>query len=134
MQVVLSFCVLTIGGLIYVVYRDKSLLMFDWFHSFGIDDDIDDVRCFVQTYGVYGWVKNSLPDGLWLFSYMFIVDAIWNGERLYSAYIFLWGLPFFAVLSEVLQYFNFFYGVYDLLDLISYIFAILLFVVFKFIK
>ena len=133
-KVILSFAILIIGGLIYVGFRDKSLLMFSWFEQLGVSGEVDAFRGLVNSEGVYGWVKNSLPDGLWLFAYMFLVDAIWNGSKSISSYIYIFSLPFFALLSEFLQYFGMLPGVFDWIDVASYLFAILLFVIVKLIK
>lgn len=133
-KVILSFAILIIGGLIYVGFRDKSLLMFSWFEQLGVSREVDAFRGLVNSEGVYGWVKNSLPDGLWLFAYIFLVDAIWNGSKSISSYIFIFSLPFFALLSEFLQYFGMLPGVFDWIDVASYLFAILLFVIVKLIK
>lgn len=133
-KVILSFTILIIGGLIYVGFRDKSLLMFNWFENLGISGEVDLFRDLVNSEGVYGWVKNSLPDGLWIFAYMFLVDAIWNGSKSLSSYIFIFSLPCFALLSEFLQYFGLFPGVFDWIDVASYSFAILLYVIIKLIK
>ena len=130
-KVILSFAILIIGGFIYVGFRDKSLLMFTWFEQLGVGGEVDAIRGLVNSEGVYGWVKNSLPDGLWLFAYMFLVDAIWNGSKLISSYIFIYSLPFFALLSEFFQYFGLLQGVFDWVDVASYLFAIILFVIIK---
>lgn len=133
-NVVLSFAILIIGGLIYVGFRDKSLLMFNWFEQLGIIGEVDAFRGLVNSEGLYGWVKYSLPDGLWLFAYMFLVDTIWNGSKSISSYIFISSLPFLALLSELLQYFGLVPGVFDWIDVASYLFAILLYVIIKLIK
>ena len=130
----LSFSILIIGGLIYIAWRDKSLLMFHWFEQLGVIGEVDTIRGLVNSDGVYGWVKNSLPDGLWLFAYMFLVDAIWNGSKTICSYVFIFSLPLFALLSESLQYFGLFPGVFDWIDVASYLFAIILFVIIKLIK
>ena len=131
---VLSFASLIIGGLIYVGFRDKSLLMFKWFDELGISSEVDVFRGLLNYEGVYGWIKYSLPDGLWLFAYMFLVDVIWNGSRAISSYIFIYSLPVFALSSEFLQYFGLLPGVFDWIDVASYLFAILLFIIIKLIK
>ena len=130
----LSLVILLLGGLIYVIFRDKSLLMFDWFNTIGISNEVDGLRILFQGEGIYGWVKYSLPDGLWIFSYLFIVDAIWDKERNVVSMIFLWGLPIAAVLSECLQHFDLLPGVFDLMDLASYMLAITLFLIIKLLK
>lgn len=126
--------ILLLGGLVYVIYREKSLLMFNWFDSIGISNEIDWLRRLFQGEGIYGWVKYSLPDGLWAFSYMFIVDAIWGSERNAISILFLWGLPVMAVLSECLQYFGLLPGVFDWTDMASYLLAIIVFLIIKLLK
>lgn len=130
-KIILSFIMLIIGGLIYVGCREKSLLMFDWFQQLGISDEIDTFRRFINPDGLYGWVKNSLPDGLWLFAYMFLVDAIWNGSKMICSYIFIYSLSVFAFLSEFLQYLGLVPGVFDWIDVASYLFAIIMFNIIK---
>lgn len=120
--------------MIYVAYRDKSLAMFGWFDSMGLCKPVDYIRGLVQSEGIYGWVKYSLPDGLWIFSYMFIVDAIWNGVKNSYSFLYIWSLPIVAILSECLQYFGLCPGVFDWIDLFSYMFAIILFLIIKLLK
>jgi len=133
-KVMLSLVILLLGGLIYVIFRDKSLLMFDWFNTIGISNEVDGLRNLFQGEGIYGWVKYSLPDGLWIFSYMFIVDAIWDHERNIVSMIFLWGLAILALLSECFQYFELIPGVFDWIDMASYILAISIFLIIKLLK
>lgn len=133
-RIILSLGILSLGGLIYIIYRDKSLLMFDWFNSIGVSSGIDGLRSLFQGDGVYGWVKYSLPDGLWIFSYMFLIDAIWNGEKIITSKLFLWFLPIVAILSECLQYFGLLSGVFDWKDMASFTLAITLFLIIKLLK
>ena len=133
-KVFISLVILLLGGLVYVIYRDKSLLMFNWFDSIGISNEIDWLRRLFQGEGIYGWVKYSLPDGLWLFSYMYIVDAIWDSEKNAMSILFLWGLPVVAVSSECLQYFGLLPGVFDWIDMVSYLSAITVFLIIKLLK
>ena len=120
-----------IGGLIYLAYRQETLQMFHWADMIGVTSQINDLRNLINGEGLYGWVKYSLPDGLWLFSYMFIVDSIWNGDKHISSSIFIFVLPVFAILSEFAQYFDLLPGVFDILDLESYTFAIVLYLIIK---
>lgn len=105
-KVYFSLLSLCIGGLIYIGLRERTLLMFEWFDHLGLTRYIDIFRSMLNSEGVYDWVKNSFPDGLWLFAYMFLVDAIWNGSKSISAYIFIYYLPFLALMSEILQFFG----------------------------
>ena len=60
---------LTAGASIYLLFREKSLLMFDWldiYFSFidieALRNSIKDLRPFLPE-----WFLYSLPDGLWVF-------------------------------------------------------------------
>lgn len=129
---ILSSIILTLfGGFVYILYRDKSLIMFSWFEIVGIDRFIDNIRGIVNIQPYY-WVKYNLPAGLWLFSYMFIMDAIWGDCKSVNRGMFIWILPIVALLSELMQIFGLCPGTFDILDVISYLFAILLFKTIKY--
>ena len=131
LKIMLSFFLLTMGGLIYIGYREQSLVMFDWAYSLGLSEDVANFREIAKYHNLTDWVKNSLPDGLWLFAYMFCTDAIWNGEKSKVSYIFIFVIPFLALLSEFLQYIGIISGVFDWIDVCSYIVAVLLFFIIK---
>lgn len=108
--------------------------MFKWFEKLGIIGDVDTLRGLINADVVYGWVKYNLPDALWLFAYMFLVDTIWNGSNAKVSFVFIFSMPIVALISEILQYYNLLPGVFDWIDIASYVFAILLFIILKLIK
>ncbi len=132
-RIILSFFLLSFGGMIYILFRQDSLQMFTFFDKMGIKPLIQAIRILGTDFKVVDWVKYNLPDGLWLFSYMFLIDAMWNGESAFLYYFFLYLLPIIAITSEILQLFNVIPGVYDTFDLLFYFSAIILFLTLKFI-
>ena len=122
---------LTVGGLIYIRYRCESLLMFDGFQDLNISDFIASIRNNAEESNVQRWVVYNMPAGLWLFAYLLIIDAIWGKDQnsLYMCYLYI--LPILAIVSELMQYFGFLPGTFDFFDLLSYISAILLFIIIK---
>ena len=72
-----------------------------------------------------------MPAGLWLFSYLFIIDSVWGNYKKSVYNCFLCTLPIMAITSELLQYFSILSGTFDFLDLMSYISAIFLFIFIK---
>ena len=106
--------------------------MFTCLNKVGVLEAIQFLRRLGAEYAVSDWIKYSLPDGLWLFSYMFLIDTIWEGKILVSYYFFLWVLPAVAVGSEVLQVFGWLPGVFDILDLVCYVGAVVIFLILKF--
>ncbi len=126
----LAFGLFFIGGLIYLGYRPMSLQMFTWVDTIGLTPQVIILRNIAYDIQ-YNWVKYSLPDGLWLFAYMLIIDSIWNGHENISSYLFIFSLPILALLSEFFQYFNLLPGVFDLLDLACYFCSILMYIIMK---
>ena len=129
-KVTIGVVTLIIGGLIYIIYRSETLLMFDWFRILGISRYIDKLRA-TDYQNIYEWVKNSLPAGLWLFSYMFIIDSVWEKDKCIAYKFYIYVLPVLAVLSEFMQYIKILPGTFDINDLLSYFFAILLYLLIK---
>lgn len=130
-KVDLSILLLVIGGILYILYRDKSLIMFSWFEMVGIDRFIDSIREIANVHPYY-WIKYNLPAGLWLFSYMFIMDAVWSDCKSINRKMFIWILPIIALLSEFMQIFGICPGTFDIFDLLSYSLAIILFKTIKY--
>ena len=98
--------------------------MFNRFREIGISDlQINILRSNTSTYLKYlpEWVVYSLPDGLWVFSYVTLISAIF-GNKIYGniyGVIFLI-LPMTAILSELAQLFKLLQGTFDLVDLLCY--------------
>lgn len=129
LMIMISASSLFIGGMLYVIFRSDSLLMFDWFSDFGLNQEVSSLRGLYSNTSLYYWVKFNLPAALWLFSYMYAIKAIWSNQNTQIMRVFLWSLPTGAVLSEFLQLFNLLPGTFDLLDILSYILAIILFII-----
>ena len=131
MEAIVGLVALTIGGLIYIRYRSESLLMFTWFHDLDLSDYINEIRAYKSHNGLTSWMVFSMPAGLWLFSYLLIIDSIWGKEtRLFYSY-FILILPIAALTSELLQYLNVLPGTFDYLDMLSYVLATILFKILK---
>lgn len=125
---------LIVGGLLYVIYRTKSLLMFEWFRMIGLSEMVENLRGEYDGLNLYGWVRNSMPAGLWLFSYLFIIDSLWGKDRNPVYHLFIFVLPVIAIGSEFMQLFGMLPGTFDYMDLISYTVAILIFILIKKLK
>ena len=69
------------------------------------------------------WVIYNIPDGLWLLSYLLMIEAIWGNEKQRKIW-FIIPVILFAFLLEVLQYIGFFPGTGDVLDMLCYSAAI----------
>lgn len=75
------------------------------------------------------WARYNLPDGLWLLSFLLFIEGLWHHERLIK-WIFCMSLIIFAFVSEILQFNGHLSGTGDILDIVSYVVAILLLLIF----
>jgi hypothetical protein len=120
------------GGIIYVIYRTRDLKMFEWFDKIGFSDSVSRLRFSYADISIPGWMEYNLPAALWLFSYMLIIDSIWDGSKQRLQYrLFIVFLPLIAIFSEILQYFDIVPGTFDWLDILTYIMSLILFYLFK---
>lgn len=133
-KVVISFILLTIGGVLYLGWRSGNLVMFQLIDKLGMTGYLKSFRDISTNYSLYDYVKYSMPDGLWLFSYMFLIDAIWDNHKCKSYYSFLWVLPAIAIMSELLQAVSIVPGTFDIVDIFHYILAIIIFYLLKLFK
>ena len=106
------------GGLIYILFRADSLLMFRWFDKLGAGDFIN--SCRQHTVGQFTlptWVVYSLPDALWIFSFTSLMIAIWKGKFSIHSVFWVFIAPTIGLLSEIGQAFHFVRGTFDITDL-----------------
>ena len=66
-----------------------------------------------------------------LLSYLLIIDAIWRKENTLTYKIFIGLLPVLSFCSEIMQYYRLLPGTFDIMDICSYLVAILLFILIK---
>jgi hypothetical protein len=124
----LSILSILFGGAIYIALRSSSIILFKWIDYIMLIDPVENLRIVTLPYKEYlpEWFLYSLPDGLWMFSYSCIVLVIW--KRKITKYSLLWllSLPMISILFEVLQYYDYFNGTFDIIDIVFYIFGSLL--------
>ena len=127
-QYLYSISTLLIGGLIYICFRIESLRMFSWFNSISLSEVIIRIRNYTVNYDLLipNWVKFSLPDGLWLFSFISLILITWKNEINSSNLFWLIGLPIIALLSEIGQSISIIPGTFDWIDIAMYLFGFML--------
>ena len=122
------------GGLIYILFRSSSLKMFTWFKILHLDTFLQKTRNYTSliTYNLPDFILYSLPDGLWMFSYVSLVLYLWKNEVKYENLFWIFIIPLIAIISELGQLFNIICGTFDTIDLLLYILGMLLpFVIYK---
>lgn len=114
---------LLLGGLVYISFRQDTLKMFSWFDRVNMLEAILDFRLFTLPLSVYlpNWFLYSLPDGLWLFSYLSLLLIVWNNTISKHNIHWLLLLPTVAISAEIGQLFTILPGTFDILDLTFYL-------------
>lgn len=105
---------LLIGGLIYLLFRNESLLMFKWFDNLGLLEQIKELRAAISPVKsiLPNWIYYSLADGLWTYAFV-------SAYLIYYKVDYWLLLPFLLSIGvEILQYFQLFQGTFDVLDLV----------------
>jgi hypothetical protein len=114
-KVILATMALLIGGLIYACCRSECLVMFTWFDQLGIGDVIRLLRA--SSKGVFSgfpeWFRMSLPNALWLFSGLVLLDSIWPQRFILDKWFWLAVFWFSAVGSEFAQGMGVLPGTFD---------------------
>ena len=119
-EVALGIAILACGCAIYLLFRSKSLNIYQWCMSLGLSNTIDSIRYAVQDWCMATWVRYSLPDGLYCAAYILIIDAIWKNDNRLIKFIIISLVPFVTISIELLQHFGLVKGTFDVYDLICY--------------
>ena len=67
-----------IGAFIYVIFREKNLIMFSWFDSLGLNGIIDYLRLNLSKYNIPSWILFNYPDGVWIYSFISLMIVFFN--------------------------------------------------------
>jgi len=113
---------IAIGGFIYILFREKSLLMFSWFTKIGLDNLIHNIRTIaIWNYQLPDWVIYSLPDGIWVYSLTSLMLIIWYGDVSILKYFWLSIGLIIGLSIELCQLMDFYPGTFDKMDILFYI-------------
>jgi hypothetical protein len=113
---------IAIGGFIYILFREKSLLMFSWFTKIGLDNLIHNIRTIaIWNYQLPDWVIYSLPDGIWVYSLTSLMLIIWYGDVSILKYFWLSIGLIIGLSIELCQLMGFYPGTFDKMDILFYI-------------
>jgi hypothetical protein len=123
---------ITFGGIIYLLFRSDSLMMFRWADAIGVKPVLDNMRVYCTTIQMnkMNWFFFSLPDGLWVYSFTSFMLIVWGLK--FSRHSLFWISigPLLALCGEMGQAFGVVRGTFDPTDfLLCLIGSILPFVV-----
>ena len=116
------------GGMIYVLYRPESLLLFRVTDSLGMTPLIDIVRSNTSKVMLPSFMINSLPAGLWTASYLMMMYITTKFHTRRIRLMLALPLPVMAIVLELMQFFGWCPGTFDIYDLICYIVPLFIFI------
>lgn len=115
------------GCLIYLLYRPKSIFLFDIIENLGLMQETDRIRDNVNNAFLPSIVVNSFPAGLWTASYLIMMYASTKYQTKKIRLMLSLPLPISAIVLEFFQLFSWCPGTFDIYDLICYIIPLLIF-------
>jgi hypothetical protein len=127
---ILSFFSFAIGVNIYSDLRGYDWGLFKW-----VDILLPlNLNSISHLLGDQSFILYNLPDGLWMVSFMLLLTLLWSGK---SRLHLLWWLIVTLLIGlsmEVMQYYNWLSGTFDLWDMLTYIVIFFFFSIILFIK
>lgn len=117
---------IVIGAGIYTLWRSKRLLVFTWYGWLGLHTQLLTLRANVASvrHLLPDFVLYSLPDALWVYSFTFLMQAVWFRHSLSYGRIFWTFLPVsLAVGAEIGQLLKVVPGTFDFMDVAGYVVA-----------
>lgn len=131
-KIFLGVVFLMLGCVIYLLFRSKTLNIYQWCLSLGLSSCIDYARIFVHNWNMPFFIKYSLPDSLYCAAYILIMDAIWqDSDRLIKHFI-ISIVPAITITSEALQYYGVVKGTFDFCDLLLYAIPLIAYYIYKY--
>lgn len=113
---------LVLGGMLYLSFRSDTLVMFSWLDKINLLEPISELRLITLPFldNLPNWFLYSLPDGLWLFSYLCVLLVIWDNRISKQNIQWFLLVPLLAMFSEIGQIFGIVPGTFDIIDLLFY--------------
>jgi hypothetical protein len=125
LQLAGAIAALFVGGLIYVLFRNDSLVMFTWFERLGLSSLIDSLRYAATGISTYlpRWVVFSLPNALWIFAGLSLFSIIWGHDPRNSRIIWFSAFWIVALGMETGQALHIVPGTFDWIDVAAVVVA-----------
>jgi len=116
---------ISIGTLIYLLFRPTHLTVFHWVERLGSYSLILKARVLFDIgYYMPEWFIYSLPNGLWAYSFMFFMSFIWGDAKSLSKTFFIVLVVVLTVGSELGQLLGLVPGTFCLVDMFFYTFGL----------
>ena len=119
--ILLSLVCIATGGLIYLVFRTRTLVMFHFIPNDLIMkvNHLYEYSC--ANFQIPNFMIYNLPTALWTISYILLMRLIIENNVRLHRFLWIYSLPILLCLTEILQLFSFISGTFDILDICCYI-------------
>jgi len=123
----LSTLTILSGGIIYILLRPSEPVFFSWLKFIGLEDFLFYAREKTLSFGPFlpDWFIYSLPNGLWAFSYSFIITVIWWNSKSRLKIFWMASIPILVFGFEVFQYLEILNGTFCIRDIVFCVLGIL---------
>lgn len=120
-KITLGTLILIVGGLLYVLYRPQTLLLFHVANIIGLTDTIVSWRQTASAWTPPEFIVYNLPAGLWASSYVLITATLSRPLPPMSRHVAVVFIPLLGAASELMQATDILPGTYDPVDLALYL-------------
>lgn len=120
LQILIGLVVLLLGGIIYLLFRPTTLMLFHTLDLVGLMPLVTDCRTLVATCQPSEFVVYSLPGGLWATSYILLVVSLLERAMRWQRMMVASIIPLAGICSELMQQAGLLPGVFDTADLVCY--------------
>ena len=119
---ILSIVCLFLGGMVYLVYRTRNLLMFSFLSSDFISI-LDSTKTIVNLPNntFTSFVVYSFPAALWTISYIIVMRLVCADMSKIARALWIYSLPTLLCFVEFLQILPVISGTFDIIDVLCYI-------------
>lgn len=122
---------LIVGGLLYVLYRPQTLLLFHVADAMGMTGKIGQWREGASVLQPAGFIIYNLPAGLWAASYVLITATLSQPLSRPSRYIAVAFIPLIGAVSELMQAVGLLPGTFDPVDLALYLLPLAVYAIYE---
>lgn len=119
----ISIIIFLFACMIYISNRSFDMILYKWLNI----NTSNVIFSYLQQHAIPlpDWALYNLPDGLWLFSYTLLIDAIWSKNNI--KYYFIGIITLLILILEIAQMMHIFPGTGDILDIASYLIALIIY-------
>jgi hypothetical protein len=120
LQMLIGLVMLLLGGMIYLLFRPTTLLLFHTLDMVGLMPLVTDWRTLAAACQPSEFVVYSLPGGLWAAAYILLVVNLLGRVRRWQRMTVASIIPLVGICSELMQRAGLLPGVFDTADLVCY--------------